>query len=117
MGAYFSMGTAKALPPFAVVTDATASPAISLRSGKLMAKAFAASFEGAERESVARCFTLKIIESYWAQIQAGATRPFPLPEFFALEKSTTLPERAPLHTAWAEQPAPWSLLPPLTSSA
>lgn len=93
MGAYFTVGTAKTLPPFAAGRDATATPAITMRSGKLIAKAFAASFEGAERESVARRFTREIIESYWTQIQAGARRSFPLPEFFALEKSTTLPER------------------------
>jgi adenine-specific DNA-methyltransferase len=94
MGAYFGVGTAKTLPPFAAAAHAITTPTITLRSGKLAAKAFAASFEGAERESVARSFTLAIVESYWMQIQAGARRPFPLPEFFAREKSTTLPERA-----------------------
>ena len=94
MGAYFSVGAAKTLPLFAATRVGTTAPQITLRSGKLMAKAFAASFEGAQRESVARCFTLAIIESYWTQIQASARRSLPLPELFALEKSTTLPERA-----------------------
>jgi adenine-specific DNA-methyltransferase len=94
MGAYFSVGTAKTPPLFAAARVGTTAPQITLRSGKRMAKAFAASYEGAQRESVARCFTLAIIESYWTQIQAGSQRPFPLPEFFAPEKSTTLPERA-----------------------
>jgi adenine-specific DNA-methyltransferase len=59
-----------------------------------MARAFAASFEGKEREAVARSFTTATIATYWNKIQEGAAHRFRLPAFFAVQSTVELPDTA-----------------------
>jgi adenine-specific DNA-methyltransferase len=94
MGAYFTLRTAKRLPLFDAAASITGDAKIMLRSGKVMAKAYAASFRGDERESVARTFTTAILETYWCKIQSDAGRRFPLPGLFLIQKTTNLPVTA-----------------------
>jgi len=95
MGAYFTLRTAKKAPLFlAEESVRQTDPKVTLRSGKLMAKAFAASFEGKDRETVARSFTTATIETYWNKIQEGASHAFRLPGFFAEQHSAELPDTA-----------------------
>src|SRR5260370_1346985 len=91
MSAYFSLHTDKKLPLFDVASVGTGDPKVTLRSGKLMARALAASFCGTQREAVARSFSRAVVETYWDQIQAQANYAFPLPEPFVLEKPVNLP--------------------------
>ncbi len=65
-------------------------PKSILRSGKLMARVFAASTQGKAREALARSFTTTIIETYWNRIQEGASYSLALPGFFATQDSTKL---------------------------
>lgn len=94
MGAYFSLSTAKKAPLFQAALFRTTDPKVTLRSGKLMARAFGASFEGRERESVARTFTRAILENYWNKIQENVTHPFCLPEPFVPQRMVELPDTA-----------------------
>jgi adenine-specific DNA-methyltransferase len=94
MGAYFTLRTAKTAPLFAVEQVRTTDPKVTLRSGKLMAKAFAASFEDKDREAVARAFTTATIQTYWNKIQEGASQRFRLPAFFAVQATVELPDTA-----------------------
>lgn len=94
MGAYFTLRTAKKLPLFDAATSVTTDAKVTLRSGKVIAKAFAASFEGEQRESVARTFTTAVLETYWSKIQENAVDVFPLPALFAIQKNTDLPVTA-----------------------
>ena len=94
MGAYFTLRTAKRAPLFLPETVRQTDPKVTLRSGKLMAKAFAASFEGKDREAVARSFTSATIETYWNKIQEGASHRFQLPELFAAQQIAELPDTA-----------------------
>lgn len=94
MGAYFTLRTAKRLPLFDAATSMTTDAKVTLRSGKVMAKALAASFEGDQRESVARTFTTAILETYWSKIQESAACTFLLPGLFVVQKTTNLPVTA-----------------------
>lgn len=94
MGAYFTLRTARKAPLFIAESVRLTDPRVTLRSGKLMAKAFAASFEGENRESVARAFTTATIATYWDKIQEGASHHFRLPEFFAEQPTAELPDTA-----------------------
>ena len=94
MGAYFNLRAVKKPPPRDVDGEWPTDPKVTLRSGKLMAKAFAASYEGGARESVARTFTTSIIETYWSRIQQSAANHFTLPELFCLQPATELPDTA-----------------------
>jgi adenine-specific DNA-methyltransferase len=94
MGAYFTLRTAKTAPLFSGEQVRLTDPRVTLRSGKLMAKAFAASFEGMDREAVARTFTTATIATYWNKIQEGASHRFRLPAFFAEQPSAELPDTA-----------------------
>jgi adenine-specific DNA-methyltransferase len=94
MGAYFTLRAAKKLPLLHAATSRATDPKVTLRSGKLMARAFAASLEGDHRESIARTFTTAIIERYWSKIQENGVRAFPLPELFVLQKIADLPVTA-----------------------
>jgi adenine-specific DNA-methyltransferase len=91
MGAYFTLRTTKRFPLFEAAASVTTDAKVTLRSGKVMAKAFAASFEGDQRESVARTFTTAVLETYWNKIQEAVAYPFPLPRLFAIQKHTDLP--------------------------
>jgi adenine-specific DNA-methyltransferase len=94
MGAYFTLRTAKRAPLFLTETVRQTDPKVTLRSGKLMARAFATSFEGKDREAVARSFTTATIETYWNKIQEGASHTFRLPELFAAQQTAELPDTA-----------------------
>jgi adenine-specific DNA-methyltransferase len=94
MGAYFTLRTAKKAPLFLTESVRQTDPKVTLRSGKLMAKAFAASFEDKDREAVARSFTTATIETYWNKIQEGASFYIALPEFFAAQQTAELPDTA-----------------------
>jgi adenine-specific DNA-methyltransferase len=94
MGAYFTLRTAKTAPLFFGEQVRLTDPKVTLRSGKLMAKAFAASFEGMDREAVARSFTTATIATYWDKIQEGASHRFRLPAFFAEQPTAELPDTA-----------------------
>lgn len=94
MGAYFTLHTAKKSPLLHAAMSRTPDPKVTLRSGKVMARAFAESFEGDHRESIARAFTTAIIETYWSKVQENAVRAFPLPELFVLQKTADLPVTA-----------------------
>ena len=94
MGAYFTLRTAKKAPLFLPESVRQTDPKVTLRSGKLMAKAFAASFEDKDREAVARSFTTTTIETYWNKIQEGASFYIALPEFFAAQQTADLPDTA-----------------------
>ena len=94
MGAYFSLRAVKNTPLRRADTAKPTDPKVTLRSGKLMAKAFAASFQGKAREAVARAFTSAIIEPYWNKIQETAAYHFPLPEFFLSQEPAELPDTA-----------------------
>jgi adenine-specific DNA-methyltransferase len=94
MGAYFSLRTEKRLPLFEAVTFRTTDFKAALRSGKLMARAFASSFEGMEREAVARSFTRAVLETYWNKIQAQAGHAFPLPKLLVVQRTADLPDTA-----------------------
>src|ERR1700694_1373289 len=94
MGAYFTLRTAKKAPLFLTETGRQTDPKETLRSGKLMAKAFAASFEGKDREAVARSFITATIETYWNKIQEGASHKFSLPAFFRSQPAAELPDTA-----------------------
>ncbi|HXW15540.1 MAG TPA: N-6 DNA methylase, partial [Terriglobia bacterium] len=67
-------------------------PKDSLRAGKFRAKAFAASFAGAQREAAARTFTRVIVESYWKKIQEQVVHPLTLREIFLPQKAVCLPD-------------------------
>ncbi len=94
MGAYFTLRTAKKAPLRFAETARPTDPKVTLRSGKLMAKAFAASFEGRDREAIARTFITTTIDTYWNKIQEDAPQRFCLPEFFAVQKRAELPDTA-----------------------
>jgi adenine-specific DNA-methyltransferase len=94
MGAYFTLRTDKKAPLFVTEHVRTTDPKVTLRSGKLMARAFAASFEGTDREAVARAFTTATIATYWNKIQEGASHRFRLPPFFAVQSNVELPDTA-----------------------
>src|SRR5713226_8642308 len=94
MGAYFNLRTTKKLPLVDATTSLATDPKVTLRSGKLMARAFAASLEGDRRESIARTFTTAILERYWSKIQENAVRAFPLPKSFVIQKTAALPVTA-----------------------
>ena len=94
MGTYFTLRAAKKLPLFDAATPISTDAGETLRSGKVKAKAFAGSFQGGERECMARTFTKAIIESYWKRLQKGAVFPFSLPDFFSLQRTTDLPDTA-----------------------
>jgi adenine-specific DNA-methyltransferase len=94
MGAYFTLRTAKKAPLLFAEPVRQTDPKVTLRSGKLMAKAFAASFEGKHREAVARSFTTAMIETYWNKIQEGASHHFSLPQFFTAQQTAELPDTA-----------------------
>jgi adenine-specific DNA-methyltransferase len=59
-----------------------------------MAKAFAASCKGEEREAVARAFSTAVVEVYWNRIQEPSLRIFQLPRIFAKLRIPDLPETA-----------------------
>jgi adenine-specific DNA-methyltransferase len=59
-----------------------------------MAKAFADSFAGKDREAVARSFTTATVQVFWDKIQEGESHPFRLPEFFAHQAAADLPDTA-----------------------
>jgi len=94
MGAYFTLRTNRKALPFVAEHVRTTDPKVTLRSGKLMARAFAASFEGKNREAVARAFTTATIATYWNKIQEGAAHRFRLPAFFAVQSTVELPDTA-----------------------
>jgi adenine-specific DNA-methyltransferase len=94
MGAYFTLRTAKKAPLHLAEKVRQTDPKVTLRSGKLMAKGFAASFEGMDREAVARAFTTATIKTYWSKIQEGASYAFALPRFFAVQQAAELPNTA-----------------------
>lgn len=94
MGAYFTLRTAKKPSLFSPAMARQTDPKITLRSGKLMAKAFAASYEDQEREAIARAFTTAVLSGYWRKIQDGAPHHFPLPQPFARQASAELPDTA-----------------------
>jgi adenine-specific DNA-methyltransferase len=94
MGTYFSLRTEKKLPLFHAVAPRTTAAKETLRSGKLMARALATSFEGSEREAAARAYTYAILESYWTKIQENAAYPFPLRELLVSRKTIELPDAA-----------------------
>ena len=93
MGAYFTVKTTRNRP-FPGPAQGPADPKFTLKTGKLMAKAFALSYEEKEREAIARSFTTEILTNYWNKIQESARKPFPLPEPFVLQKRMRLPETA-----------------------
>src|ERR1700676_4521097 len=94
MGAYFNLRAGKKSPPRTADAERPSDPRVTLRSGKLMAKAFAASYEGKSRESIARTSTTSVIETYWRKIQESAAHTFALPEVFCLQPPTELPDTA-----------------------
>jgi len=94
MGAYFTVRTAKSPSLFSPATARESDSKATLRTGKLMAKAFAASFEEKDREAVARTLTTAIISTYWNNIQQSARMPLPLPEPFVLQEMIHLPDAA-----------------------
>jgi adenine-specific DNA-methyltransferase len=83
MGAYFSVRTARKSRPLPLI-DAVSppDPRATLTSGKLMAKALAASYEGGAREATARAFTSAVVDAYWNSIQESGPLRFPLPGRF-----------------------------------
>jgi adenine-specific DNA-methyltransferase len=91
MGTYFNLRTEKSLPLFDAVAIGTTEPKAILRSGKLMAKAFAASLNGRQREGAARSFTHAIVRSYWNKIQENFPCPFHLRELFVSQNAVALP--------------------------
>src|SRR4051794_28277422 len=95
MGAYFSVGTAKKPRPFPLFDGMAPEDAgVTLRSGKLFAKALAGTYEGEAREAVARAFTSAIVKTYWNRIQDAAAFPFSLPSKFAKLAEGQLSEEA-----------------------
>jgi adenine-specific DNA-methyltransferase len=114
MGAYFSLRAVKNAPLSRGDTARPTDPKVTLRSGKLMAKAFADSFEGKTREAVARAFTTSIIETYWRKIQETAAHDFALPAFFDAQMPADLPDTALTLASTMGQAA--SLLDPLAAS-
>ncbi|MEK6398753.1 MAG: N-6 DNA methylase, partial [Terriglobus sp.] len=94
MGAYFTLRTERKPSLFSPATARQTDPVITLRSGKLMAKAFAASYDGEEREAIARTFTTAVLSGYWRKLQEGAPHRFSLPEPFARQQSAELPDTA-----------------------
>lgn len=114
MGAYFTLRTEKRPSLFSPAATRPTDPVITLRSGKLMAKAFAASYEGQEREAIARAFTTAVLSGYWRKIQEDAPHQFPLPQAFALQKSAELPDTAQTLADTMGEAA--SLLEPLAAS-
>ena len=99
MGVYFTLRSSKKAPLFLAESVRQSDlwptdPTVTLRSGKVMAKAFAASFEGQDREAVARTFTSATVQVFWDKIQEGESQPFRLPEFFAHQPEADLPDTA-----------------------
>jgi hypothetical protein len=94
MGAYFNLRAVRKSAARRADAARPTDPKVTLRSGKLMAKAFAGSYEGKARESVARSFATSVIETYWHKIQESAANSFALPEFFCLQGATELPDTA-----------------------
>lgn len=94
MGAYFSVRSVKKFAPLPLIDVASPpGPRATLRSGKLMAKALAASFEGPAREAIARGFTTAVLRQYWRGIQ-GAEFPIPLTKPFVSMDNAELPAPA-----------------------
>lgn len=94
MGAYFSLRASKTPSLFSQATGREADSRNTLLTGKLMAKAFAASFEDEDRETVARTLTTAIIFAYWEKIQEGVRKPLALPDPFVLQETIHLPNTA-----------------------
>jgi adenine-specific DNA-methyltransferase len=99
MGAYFTLRSSKKAPLFLAESVRQpdlwqTDPTVTLRSGKVMAKAFAASFEGKDREAVARSFTTAIVRVFWDKLQEGESHAFRLPEFFTRQREADLPDTA-----------------------
>jgi len=94
MGAYFTLQAVKKKPLRHQETAMPTDPKVTLRSGKLMAKAFAASYRRKLREAVARAFTTAIIDTYWSKLQETLSYDFDMPEIFAAQPTAELPDTA-----------------------
>jgi adenine-specific DNA-methyltransferase len=94
MGAYFTLQAEKKSLPLFAEADRVIDPKITLRSGKLMARAFADSFKGDQRETIARTFLTAIIQTYWNKLQEPAAKRFSLPPFFRRQTAAELPDAA-----------------------
>src|SRR5579883_309567 len=114
MGAYFTLKTANRPSLFTQATLWQTDPKITLKTGKLMAKAFAASYYGLEREAIARAFTTAVLSEYWRKTQEGARHRFPLPPPFVRQASAELPNTARAIAETMGEAA--SLLEPLAAS-
>jgi adenine-specific DNA-methyltransferase len=93
MGAYFSLRTEKELPLFRAAAR-TLDHKETMRSGKLMARALVCSYEGPQREAMARSFTRVVSETYWNKIQEQISPQFSLPEMFVIQRNIKLSDTA-----------------------
>lgn len=94
MGTYFNLRAVKKSVARNAAEQRPTDPKVTLRSGKLMAKAFAESYRGKVREAIARTFTTSVVETYWAKIQESAPNSFGLPEIFRVQLTAELPDTA-----------------------
>lgn len=85
MGAYFNLNVRRLAKP-----ERHTDPRATLRSGRLMARAFAAPLPDQSREAVARAFTTAMIERYWSKIQTDTLHRFQLPGTFRVQPSAHL---------------------------
>jgi len=91
MGAYFNLRTSRTAALFSQTAGREFDFKYTLRTGRLMARTFAGSFEEKDREAIARTFTTAIVSSYWENVQEKSGFHLPLRDAFILQRTIELP--------------------------